>query len=492
MKKILTCVIAVAIIASSCLTACKPHPRKESDNDKFAYWIEGIRYSVTVDDNYTFSGKGTETYRYEAYGETRTYYEETEARSGNKYYRFAENYDVDESGDKTLVYSEISSIKVVDDNGVIRTKKYDYSKEEGEEAKARGSYVAPDTAKEKAEYSPKQYLAESGFDKATTSEEVFTSFTEWWYKEKEERNDKLSFSVKRNSDGSVSAIFECKYTAKWDQSEATFVGDCNDVFEYVVSGGKFVKYKERSKYVCTCADNPSLNYTETDDSESTFLYGAFDEEYYNSIDVTTEETGNDYYGYVYFYMEGYLYPVTMYLPVGKTADTEAVKAALVDWNRNCNYNTLIGKLDYGDSVYDYATDEEKAEWIEESKAKNAKFTDALAIYTDSEMTKPFQSITMEEYTGDNAPEYNLYIKITPPEGDAWVISYVESNNNKGTFFIRYIQSCAHYQDGTLRFDANQRLSGYPVIKVDGGEPSEDGQYVFESGSLHILYCENRY
>lgn len=108
------------------------------------------------------------------------------------------------------------------------------------------------------------------------------------------------------------------------------------------------------------------------------------------------------------------------------------------------------------------------------------------------MTKPFQSITMEEYTGDNAPEYNLYIKITPPEGDAWVISYVESNNNKGTFFIRYIQSCAHYQDGTLKFDANQRLSGYPVIKVDGGEPSEDGQYVFESGSLHIFYCENRY
>lgn len=129
MKKILTCVMAAAIIASSCLTACKPQPRKESDNDKFAYWIEGIRYSVTVNDNYTFSGKGTETYRYEAYGETRTYYEETEARSGNKYYRFAENYDVDESGDKTLVYSEISAIKVVDDNGVIRTKKYDYSKE---------------------------------------------------------------------------------------------------------------------------------------------------------------------------------------------------------------------------------------------------------------------------------------------------------------------------------------------------------------------------
>lgn len=40
MKKILTCVMAAAIIASSCLTACKPQPRKESDNDKFAYWIE--------------------------------------------------------------------------------------------------------------------------------------------------------------------------------------------------------------------------------------------------------------------------------------------------------------------------------------------------------------------------------------------------------------------------------------------------------------------
>ena len=58
MKKILTCVMA-AIIASSCLTACKPQPRKESDNDKFAYWIEGIKYSVAVDDNYTFTYKGT-------------------------------------------------------------------------------------------------------------------------------------------------------------------------------------------------------------------------------------------------------------------------------------------------------------------------------------------------------------------------------------------------------------------------------------------------
>ena len=307
MKKILTCVIAAAIIASSCLTACKPQPRQESDKDKFAYWIEGIKYSVAVDDNYTFTYKGTETYS-DADGESRSYREETEARSGNKYYRFAKNYDVDESGDKTLVYSEISAIKVVDDNGVIRTKKYDYCKEEGEEAEARGSYVAPDTAKEKAEYSPKQYLAESGFDKATTSEEVFTSFTEWWYKEKEERNDKLSFSFKRNSDGSVSAIFECKYTAKWDQSEATFVGDCNDVFEYVVSGGKFVKYKERSKYVCTCADNPSLNYTETDDSESTFLYGAFDEEYYNSIDVTTKKPVTTITGTYIFIWKGICTP----------------------------------------------------------------------------------------------------------------------------------------------------------------------------------------
>ena len=184
MKKILTCVMAAAIIASSCLTACKPQPRQESDKDKFAYWIEGIKYSVAVDDNYTFTYKGTETYS-DADGESRSYREETEARSGNKYYRFAKNYDVDESGDKTLVYSEISAIKVVDDNGVIRTKKYDYSKEEGKEAEARGSYVAPDTAKEKAEYSPKQYLEESGFDKATTSEEVFTSFTEWWYARQE-------------------------------------------------------------------------------------------------------------------------------------------------------------------------------------------------------------------------------------------------------------------------------------------------------------------
>lgn len=468
MKKFLTCVTAIAVILSASMTACKPQPKKENDGDDFACWSEGINYSAAVDDNYVCEYSDNKKY-IGADVEAGMKSEGTEAHFGNKYYRVEKEYTVD-GGNEALDRSRTVAVKEVNENGKNRTKKFELQKNGDGETNKRGSYVNPTTAKDCVQNSPEQMLYGYGFENAEDFDGAVAGFTEWWYGDSTERTDKLTASIKKNADGSVSAIFKGEYTYTRRGFDGEFKGDCAVTIEFAVKDGKFVKYKEISNGEYKLESDPTKNYTETDTREYTFEYGAFDEDFYNSIDVTTEETYDEYCANVNFYIEGYLYPVTMRLPVGESADAEDVKAALVDWDENQTFNTLIGSQD---------------------QEKNERFMNALTVYTDAAMSKPLESITAEEYS-DEAPQYNLYIKITPPKDAAWVISYVESNNIKGLYVIRRIQGAMNNNDGTFTFNAGSRLDDYPVIKADGEDPSADGKYVFEGGSLHIFYCENKY
>ncbi len=460
--------------------------------ENFDYWLTGIKAAHLCNDNYTYTFTGTRSYT-DADGTANYLSQEKEARSGNKYFHYANEYFVEEDESLSEKYKEITAIKVVDDNGTARNKRYRYMQNfepNFEDVQKHGYYVAPDEAAEQIEYTPSEFIAEIGFDKTKNYEEACAAFKKIWYGEEKEDSGDLTFSLTRNKDESVTFTAKGEYTVQdTDLQGSSYTLNKTETYKYTVKGGKFVNYSVLENGEYDYGDEEQ-NYTTASDFSSDYTYDDFDEAYYNSIDMTTDGTYHEYVGYINFYINGYLYNSSMRVPVGESATADEVKKYFTDWNTHCNYNTLIRKESYDDEAYDSVSEETKQEWIAESKAENAKFMAAMQLFTDAEMTKPFSSLTVNE--GDE--KFTVYVKLTPPDDDAWVLCVIPSHSEyrKGQLFVRYIQSSAHKQDGTLYYNANNRLSGYPVESVDGEAPAEDGIYYFAGGSIHIFVCQNNY
>ena len=164
MKKLLLLLIAAAFCSSVTfgLIACKPDepgggtPTEPTVEENFEYWHAGIKDAVTCKDDYTYSYTGNQ-YFTDKDGTAEFLAQEKESRSGNKYYRYYNEYEVGEDSKLIDKQKELVAIKVVDDNGKTRTKRYEYAERfepDADDARKLGYYVAPDNAAEKAEYKP--------------------------------------------------------------------------------------------------------------------------------------------------------------------------------------------------------------------------------------------------------------------------------------------------------------------------------------------------
>ncbi len=464
-----------------------------TDEENLAYWLAGMKNASERNDNYTFSFSGKNVTTYETDTE-RSLSQEKESRSGNKYYRWSKEYDVEDDESLTETYAELTAIKTVSDNGVTRTKRYEYVKmfsPDGEDIDEAGYYVAPDEAAEKREYSPSQFVEGFGFSPEQTYEQVCKAFENCWKSESDNTRFIFEFSLKRNDDGAVTFAADIKSARQGTdvgELKYSFIGQ--ETYSLTVKDGKFTKCHSLANVKYDYPDNEEENYVSNDESTTNYTYDDFDEKYYASIDVTTEETYHEYVGYINFFVNGYSYNTRMSVPVGEKATADDIKKYFTDWDTHCNYNTLISKENYDDEYYDDVDEETKKEWIEESKAENAKFMAAMQVFTDAEMTKPLDGLTISEVD----EEFTVYVKLTPPQDDAWVLCVIPSNNenHKGEMFIRFIQGCANRQDGTFSYNSNNRLSSYPVVSVDGETPAPDGLYIFEGGTIHVFICENKY
>lgn len=503
MKKLFICILAIISFASMLtLTACK----KDSNNDNstpttitiseadLSAWLSGMQTARTTQDNYTCTVVDEKTY-IESDNSKSTYISNNEeARSGNKYYLISKKYSQDDTQPKNLISEQTFAIKTVNDNGTTRTKRYlaekYYNRPEADDIK--GYYVAPDTAKDLTLYSPSTMIEDLNLPTEASYEKILNMFKEWWFEDEDESNFTSKLSLEKDEDNSICLTFSVNYSyTQMDYDDNQYTNSGTESHKYLIKNGMLTHYLYSDLSVYDYLAQPNYNYTEDSSITFTFTYNNFNEDFYNSIDVSTETTENLYTGYVNFYYNGYEYGVDMKVPVGDSFNAEDVKNFLVGWDKNCGYNTLIGRLNYDDPAYDDYSEEQKAEWIEESKAENLRFMNAMQLYIDPEMTKPFTSdITINEYKEN----INIYIKLTAPEDTAWVISVIPSRNDAtlNQLYVRFIQAGISNADNTVSFNANSRLSGFPVISVDGNEPSADGKYIFEKGSVHIFICENRY
>lgn len=496
MKKLFIYFLAITCFISMIgLTACKKDESPDETNthqainaEHLTTWINSINLARTVSDNYTSKFDGKTDFIYGDNTKESYLSQGEEARAGNKFYATMKEYQLGSDNSKNLQDEELSAIKLVDDNGTTRTKRYESVKiyrQGSTHTQIRGTYVAPDQAKTRMEYNPSQTVDNLDLTDASSYDDVKETFASWWLKAGGNSTDTITYLSKKNDDNSISLTFTVEYSMeRIDDDNDNYTLSSTESFEYIVKDNSLFKYIYSDTQNHVYPNNADKNYIEKNNQASTFTYNAFDESFYNSIDVSTETTEHTYVGYVKIYYNGYICSSSMYVPVGDSFNAEDVKHYLVDWNRNSYYNALIASEDYSDSAYDNISDEEKAEWIKESQEKNAKFMSAMELYTDPEMTTPFSnSLTINEYQ----ETFTIYIKLTAPEEDAWVISVLPSTNENtpNQFYIYMIQGCAHQQNGTLTFNANLRLS-YNVVSVDGNEPNADGQYVFEKGTIHIF------
>ena len=496
MKKLLLLLIAAAFCSSVTfgLIACKPDepgggtPTEPTVEENFEYWHAGIKDAVTCKDDYTYSYTANQ-YFTDKDGTAEFLAQEKESRSGNKYYRYYNEYEVGEDSKLVDKQKELVAIKVVDDNGKTRTKRYEYAERfepDADDARKLGYYVAPDNAAEKAEYSPYEVIGAFKFEIAKNFDEVCSAFKALWLDGAEESGCKFTFLLKRQ-DGAVtfSAKVEINVEEADDDGVTCSISQTSDC-SFTVKDGKLSGYHVAFNDVYAYPDGNG-NRSERGEDSVVFTYGDFDNALYESIDVTTEVTYHEYVGSVKFYINGYEYNSGMPVPVGDSVVADDINSYFSDWSTHSGSISLLVREDIDDSLYGDLTDEEKAKLIKTAKEANAKFISSMQIFSDAEMTKPFDGITINEADEEVA----LYIKLTPPSDDAYVLCVVRFLDKDGNVkqFIRYIHGCTHMEDGTLYFNSNMRL-GYKVLSVDGKEPNENADYYFEGGSVHVFVCEN--
>jgi len=436
-----------------------------TEEENFADFLKGALDAYDTDDEYTYSLTATTVYTSVNDKTTEEYKTVgTEARSGNKFYAIMTSYEKGQDGVFSESDKEISAVKVVDDNGVSRTKEYYFYEDKNDEDAfvEKGSYVAPDAAKEMSEYGPWSVFEKYNLREDMTYAEFCEEAIKVWYEDEEEQNDIITYSLSRNADGSVTFTFNGKFTYQKFFGEEVATVSSDATMTYVVADGRLVRYDTVTTAKNEFTENTDKNYDENEIVSTTYTYNSFNDAEYDAIDVTTDETDNDYVGYVNLYINGYRYIEYMRVPVGEEVTVEDVKAFLSDWDTNCNYNTIIDS---------------------DADSKNTLlFLDSLSIYTDPEIEESLESLKITEYEG----EYSLFVTLTPPANEAFVITVIPVENGGGALQIRFLHRCENI-DGELKFHTNG--SAYTVVKVDGKEPSSDGQYTFTGGSVHVFYCE---
>lgn len=448
MKKRITRLIVAAFVAiiMSGISACKNNETKKTDD--FADLIAARDAALDTDDGYTFA-----RHFVLSRGENSRTINLSETKNGNKYYSVEEHESV-LNGVKRRESKTTKVIKTVTVDGVERTKLYEKteSPESGEIFSESGRYVAPDKAEEEMSYSPADAMEEYLIGKGETYDDICKIIVD------ECETDDISFSLERGDDDSVTFGYAMEYRRESDSSEDSYSIVGTYKARIIAKDGKITEVGYDDEYEVVYED-VTKNFTESDCETINFSYNDFDDAFYNGISVETDTTENEYIGYIEFKINGYMYSPTMYVPVGDTVTNADVMNFFGDFDTQSTFITIRSEV----------------------------LLPQISIFIDKAMTTPFTAITVDEYRGRTM----LYVRMTPPTDKAWVISVIDiydENNNYKYQMIRYVQGTMSQGD-TAYFNADNSLSGHRVISVDGGEPSADGKYYFDKGTIHVFVIE---
>lgn len=413
-----------------------------SEQDLLAMWVQGYAFSSQYEGDYTIVDSfqeldGNNTLLEET--------EQTEGGSGYNYFHTRKVKERTENGNMSVVNFDTIVLKPVLDNGVERTKLYTETLDEGEIVK-EGSYVAPDYASYYFEDSTIKFrIYEDFVDCGTDANEFLNDLNRVFLNKENYEKEPDDVKWKKENDGTISLTIKIadEYVDTYEEEkDATYQKSYyNDEIIYYVKDGKIVSsqcsYQNGNIY-----EDETKNYSGTYKIHTEYRY-EFDQEMYDSFDIETDETINEYYGHVRFIVEGYNFLFS---------------------DSSC----LVGENYTAEQSIQYLSD--LLNFIIHPREIESP-NEFLALYTDKEMTQPFTSMTMEE-------DVTLYVKFVLPEDWAVVITLFKRMDGYVRIQLAYLQKVGS------TFRSNYVFQDYTVLEIDGKE-------VKEGDSVDILLAENR-
>lgn len=441
MKKILT-VLAFATTAFSLMGMSSCGKKEPSEEEKIKTWVEGYAYSSTYEGDYKVVDHWfTLDTNEEIIDETN----QVEAGSGYKYFHQRVDHEKSEDGEMVMSNKDIAVVKTVDDNGVERTKYYLETINDDGTTK-EGRYVAPDYALFYFEDSQISFRIKEDFGKCGTNAETFVDELKQFYLENEAyEKEPDSIEWKKEKDGSISLNIKISDEYVYDflkENDTTYQkSSYRDEIIYLVKDGRITasrfSYHQENFY-----EDETKNEANAYQYQTEYFY-EFDQSTYDNFNIETDETINEYYGYVRFVVEGqnFLYGDSSCL-VGEEY-------------------TLENSKEYLASLLDFMIHPSELEHPEEY----------LALYLDKEMTKPFTKMIMEE-------DVTLYVHFELPEEWSVVLTVFKRKDNYTRVQLAYFEKVGS------TFRCNYVFQDYDVISIDGKE-------IKEGDSTDILCSENR-
>jgi|GEM_PF-4016618 len=388
--------------------------------ENFAYWRRSRDNTLSYIGDYTFSRSNFEK---DAYGNQRLTATK-ESNSGNQLYR-----EVKFKRGEELIRSSLTVIKNVEcEDGKTRTKLY---KEESvaNQSKKEGQYVNPNYINkyDYAYYPPNRFLEDSGLDIGDTYEELVNNATLFYQEDLGVTLSKIEFNrtnedfLSLNLEANLECINENISDVSYVNSLYSF--SINAVVNKDYLSSLSFHFKERQIY-------KDKELIETNDIFCSVSY-SFDNEYFFSINIDTDETPNNYKRIINFHVEGYPFIWSI--------------------DDSCAENELSI-----DEVNNYLKEETNF-IVRGVNQTNDDKLDLFKVYTDEEMTNPFVSTDLDEI--------DLYIKLTPTAERGIVLTLLE---NQGRTIVNIIYT----RKLGSEFRTDNIMEYCTLISIDGEKVKE--------------------
>ena len=425
-----------------------------TDEENFAYWNVGRKHSLNYDGAYTSAATGTST---ETSGKDVSSYADAvlETADGNKLLRTNRTHAIGADGktdESKVTEGDDICIKIVDDNGVSRNKKVRVEYDNGEVTR-KGSWVRPTKASEETlHYSPKRLCAELvDFDDSSFAK--FIGEAKAFYVAQAAAD--VTITIVRNDDNSVSL----KATLAADEKNPNYTSDKDYIkttiemgYEIVVKEGKIVyRVDDYAVHELFSVENKNTVYIRKQTTEIAYT---FDEVAYAAFDMSTDTTENNYTSLLKCYINGYYYGYLTFPLAGEPYSKEQATADFA-----AAY--IIERHFHDESV---------------------EYKDLYTLYSDAEMTTPFEGFdAIEEHA-------TIYVRLNLPENLSMAICLYEENGETRFKCAMVCDNGGNFTAGNQGDGVYSMLPGYNCVSVDGVALDEPGatKFTMEAGKTYIV------
>ena len=409
--------------------------------ENFDYWAKGRNYSLNYDGSYTTTQTTTQKNLNNDILLSCDYL--AESSEGTKYLRIRdEQYSSNDDGVLDARDRIIRVFKEVDDNGITRTKHF-YSSDRNGKITKRGEYVSPESYTSYITHSPSNIVKDLYLDKGDNYHDFLECVTNYILSDMD--IDPIQIDFTRNTDGSVTLSIAFSFDAEFSLDDATYL---KSTYEYTICATVKNEKLISTEYTIVQSElhsDTTKNKAIVNSILSKLSY-EFDQEEYDKIDITTDETTNNYYSNLSLVINGHIF-------------------------KNSYHFVLVG-----DELTSYrALDLITSNVINvSSQEPNGIFE----IYVDEDMTIPFTGFTVTD------PNVTLYVKIVPVDGTSIIVTINEGDDRSYNFI--YIKE----PNSEYIFESDIS-SGYDIVSVNGKEITTETSFICNEKEIYIVVMKEK-